>query len=318
MYEENENENENEILIAAENNDYAVVEHLLKSGVSANTSNELGLTALHIAVSKGNVKIIDLLISYHADVNASCSDGWSVLCEATKYNQLHAIETLLSHGAKADTPKKWTVYETALRANANIKIFEMLLAILITPEADNNEITKIFEKAIRRDRHDVLDVIISICPSFSTYLDSQPKSQRIVRLELPVLVDLENSDEMLNAVLVNGYKYEKLFKGGPFDITEEFVEIYHNSELIFRTVQHCNYYYPQPLLNIRKSLWGAGYYPRLAVLNPKLEITGLSHETGGWINATAYRYLDECPSYKWFSIESSLNILPCIDSYEMA
>ncbi|CAG9824499.1 unnamed protein product [Phaedon cochleariae] len=46
-----------------------VVENLLKSGVSANSTDSDGRSALHVAVSRGYVDIVELLLSHGADPN---------------------------------------------------------------------------------------------------------------------------------------------------------------------------------------------------------------------------------------------------------
>jgi ankyrin repeat protein len=60
----------NNLFTAVEYNDIERVNELLKMDNSKiNDLNEEGLSLLHIAVIKGNIKMIDLLLSYGADSN---------------------------------------------------------------------------------------------------------------------------------------------------------------------------------------------------------------------------------------------------------
>jgi hypothetical protein len=302
-------QDEHSILTATRNNDCFSIKNFLNKGVSPDTSNSFGLTSLHIAASTGNVEIIDILMEYNANSNVSCIDGWTPLCEAAKYNQPLAFEHLLHYGANIEFSKKWSVYDAALRANADIKIFKILLEKIIQHGVPNDEIIQIINKSIQNNRDDVLKIIILFCPDFSDYLNSEKKKEQepedIITFFEKVLIDTKESDEVLEVFLLNGYRSEKLSNGGPCVITEEFIEILHDSKVIFKCkIPSKRINFMQPFLAIRKEMWLSGYYPRIAACNPQIEITGLSLESGGWIDKKAYKYLYNCPSYKWIFIEN--------------
>jgi hypothetical protein len=302
-------QDENSILTSTRNNDCLSIKNSLDKGVSPDISNSFGLTSLHVAASTGNIEIIDILMDYNANPNVACTDGWTPLCEAAKYNQRLALEHLLNYGANIEFPKKWSVYDAALRANADIEIFKILLEKIIQHGVSDHEIVQIINKSIRNNRDDVLKIIILLCPDFSDYLNFQKNKEQqpkdIITFFEEVLVDTKEFDEVLEVFLINGYKSEKLPNGGPYVITEEYVEILCDSKLIFKcTIPSKRIDFMQPFLAIRKEMWLSGYYPRIAAFNPQMEITGLSLEYGGWIEKKAYRYLDRCSSYKWIFIEN--------------
>ena len=62
------------IALACESGSAAVVEHLLKAGVSANATGSLGETALHTCAHTGNVEAAKALLARGAAVNAG--DNW--------------------------------------------------------------------------------------------------------------------------------------------------------------------------------------------------------------------------------------------------
>jgi len=64
------------------------------------TPNIKGRTALHVAVRKGRVDLIPLLVGARADVNARDMDGWTPLHHAVFNSRSEAVRTLYGHGAK--------------------------------------------------------------------------------------------------------------------------------------------------------------------------------------------------------------------------
>ncbi|HTY89458.1 MAG TPA: ankyrin repeat domain-containing protein, partial [Candidatus Acidoferrum sp.] len=52
-----------------------IAEALLQGGANVNATNEFGWTALHLAVSSGNQKLVELLLAHKADVNVRNNQG---------------------------------------------------------------------------------------------------------------------------------------------------------------------------------------------------------------------------------------------------
>ncbi|XP_071451376.1 protein phosphatase 1 regulatory subunit 16A [Hetaerina americana] len=87
------------LLEAAARNDVDEVRRLLMKGVSPDSTNEDGLTALHQCCIDDNEEMMKLLIEYGANVNAEDSERWTPLHAAATCGHLHLVQYLISKGA---------------------------------------------------------------------------------------------------------------------------------------------------------------------------------------------------------------------------
>ncbi|XP_049807885.1 protein phosphatase 1 regulatory subunit 16A [Schistocerca nitens] len=87
------------LLEAAARNDIDEVRRLLMKGVSPDSTNEDGLTALHQCCIDDNEEMMKLLIEYGANVNAEDSEKWTPLHAAATCGHLHLVRYLISRGA---------------------------------------------------------------------------------------------------------------------------------------------------------------------------------------------------------------------------
>jgi hypothetical protein len=280
--------------------DISSVKQSLLSGIPANACDDFGRTALHEAAARNNTELLELLIQNGADPNSACADGWTPLCEAARNNCVEAFKKLLEHGSRVDLPCPWSVYDAAIRGNAGLDLFNLLLPKL-SPDTLDNKGRPIIDEAIRRKRPDVVSALIHLGANMSHSMESMAATvhkkgiERIIAIEKRVLVDLDYSREPLNAILTVGWDMEKLWEGGPVGPVRQFVELNQGENLFFRwetpTRRGIEYPYQNILLDMREKIWEAGYYPRLAIFHPKLEITGLSCGYGGYIGWGKYCYL---------------------------
>lgn len=102
------------------------VRRLLEAGVNANAMDDDGQSPLMAAACANNVKALDLLLQYGADVKRAYADGWTALHMAVDFSidstiqrggapgdePLDAIRWLLAHGA--DVSAKTERGETAV------------------------------------------------------------------------------------------------------------------------------------------------------------------------------------------------------------
>jgi ankyrin repeat protein len=105
------------------------VRRLLEAGVNANAMDEDGQSPLMAAACANNVKALDLLLQYGADVKRAYADGWTALHMAVDFSidstiqrggapgdePLDAIFWLLAHGAdvSAETERGETAVDFA-------------------------------------------------------------------------------------------------------------------------------------------------------------------------------------------------------------
>lgn len=77
----------------------AEVKRLLDSGVSASSRDIDGQPAIHVAVSRKNSRILELLLQRGADVKAKDAHGRTALRFATEHNDPLSEKALQAHGA---------------------------------------------------------------------------------------------------------------------------------------------------------------------------------------------------------------------------
>lgn len=87
------------LLEAASRNDIAEVRRLLMRGVSPDSTNEDGLTALHQCCIDDNEEMMKSLLEFGANVNAEDSEKWTPLHAAATCGHLHLVKYLIASGA---------------------------------------------------------------------------------------------------------------------------------------------------------------------------------------------------------------------------
>ncbi|XP_022256387.1 protein phosphatase 1 regulatory subunit 16A-like [Limulus polyphemus] len=87
------------LLEAAARNDIEEVRRLLMLGVSPDSTNEDGLTALHQCCIDDSEEMMKLLIEFGANVNAKDSEQWTPLHAAATCGHLHLVKYLIAKNA---------------------------------------------------------------------------------------------------------------------------------------------------------------------------------------------------------------------------
>lgn len=87
------------LLEAAARNDVEEVRRLLMLGVSPDSTNEDGLTALHQCCIDDSEEMMKLLLEFGANVNAKDSEQWTPLHAAATCGHLHLVRYLISKDA---------------------------------------------------------------------------------------------------------------------------------------------------------------------------------------------------------------------------
>ena len=92
---------------AAEQDDAASVEALLRMGAQAGKTNRYGVTPLIRACLNGNPAIVRMLLNAGADPNTVAPGGETALMTAARTGKVGAVEALLSSGADVNAAEGW-------------------------------------------------------------------------------------------------------------------------------------------------------------------------------------------------------------------
>ncbi len=84
---------------AAQNDDPALADLLIRRGAKVNAVNELGVTPLWVAASNSSAAMVQRLLDAHADPNIAPPTNGSPLMVASRIGNAEAVKALLAHGA---------------------------------------------------------------------------------------------------------------------------------------------------------------------------------------------------------------------------
>src|SRR5215467_376021 len=92
---------------AVEKDDVDLVDRLIKAGANVNAKNDYGSTPMSEAAINGDVAVLDKLLKAGADVESPNADGQTALMIIARTNNLEAARLLLNHGANVNAVEKW-------------------------------------------------------------------------------------------------------------------------------------------------------------------------------------------------------------------
>jgi ankyrin repeat protein len=119
-----------QLFLAVENGHSDMLEAMLsKKGARLNVRENLfGMTALHVAASKGDKTIVELLLTRGADIEAREDTGRTPLHTAAFRGYHEIVELLLLKGAKVNaqtndgkTPLDWAILNSQVRIAETIR-----------------------------------------------------------------------------------------------------------------------------------------------------------------------------------------------------
>ena len=92
---------------AAQRNDLALVDQLLRAGASAKASTRYNVPPLYFAALNGNARMIERLVAAGADANATAYEGQTMLMTAALSGRPDAVRLLLQRGARVDATEPY-------------------------------------------------------------------------------------------------------------------------------------------------------------------------------------------------------------------
>ncbi len=84
-----------------------LVQRLIKAGADVKTANEFGSTPMAEAAVVGDAAVIDALLAAGADAESRGADGQTALMVVARSGNVAAAETLLKHGANVNAREAW-------------------------------------------------------------------------------------------------------------------------------------------------------------------------------------------------------------------
>ncbi len=123
------------LIIAAEMNDYNMIELLIENGTDVDTENYInGNTALHIAARNGEFEIVKLLVEKCANVNKEDDNLYTPLHEASTvdlfrdaYKKPKIVDYLIKNGAKVNAKSKHNETPISLAIHISTEVVEILI-----------------------------------------------------------------------------------------------------------------------------------------------------------------------------------------------
>jgi uncharacterized protein len=118
-------------------NDVSLVDRLLAAGANANAQNDYGSTPLSEAAVVGNLAVIKKLLAAGAKVDAANADGQTALMIVARSSNLEAAKLLLDHGANVNEREHWRGQTALMWAAAENQ--PQMVRLLIKHHANVNE-----------------------------------------------------------------------------------------------------------------------------------------------------------------------------------
>src|SRR5262245_5736533 len=92
---------------AVQRDDLELVERLLRAGASVKVRNEFGATPMSEAAIVGNAALIERLLAAGADVESANADGQTALMVVARTGRVDAARVLIRRGANVNASERW-------------------------------------------------------------------------------------------------------------------------------------------------------------------------------------------------------------------
>ncbi|ETW03648.1 hypothetical protein H310_05045 [Aphanomyces invadans] len=158
-------EKQTPLMLAASNGYLDIVQELLVCGADVTKRNQIGMTALHLAISNGvDIEVVQCLVEANSDFENACTDEYSaetVLITAVISSSVSVVNYLLSKGANIHAKNKDG--QTPLIAAAmhnKVKMIKLLLEHNAVVDEMDKEGSTALMKAVINLNHDATELLI--------------------------------------------------------------------------------------------------------------------------------------------------------------
>ena len=121
---------------AVQKDDVDLVERLIKAGANVNAKNDYGSTPMSEAAINGDVAILDRLLKGGANVESPNADGQTALMVIARTNNVEAAKLLISRGANVNAVEQWKEQTALMWAAASAQ--PAMVKVLVDAHADVN------------------------------------------------------------------------------------------------------------------------------------------------------------------------------------
>jgi len=160
---------------ACSKGDTKIVRLLIDRGVDVNACDKYSTTPLILAIENNNLEIVRLLLEHGADVNPYYKDSRIPLITASIYGNLDIVQLLLDYGADVNARNTFTG-ETALifaYKNNHIDIVKILIKYGSNPKIPDIDNNSVFNDSYVEDRYGNLYLRTPDDPILKMILDYQ-------------------------------------------------------------------------------------------------------------------------------------------------
>lgn len=189
--------------LAVQFNNLSIVDRLIFKGANVNCKNKKMITPLHIASKNGQIEIINLLIANQAKISASDENGVKPIHYATQSGKEEIIRILLNNGASLNDfdNRKNTVLHFACR-NGDDNLVQFILRYLSITDIRNIYGESALHIASQYCKKSTVELLVRL-----GYNPALKDNNHQTPLDIAIKHNVkDNADFLKNYLISNGYR----------------------------------------------------------------------------------------------------------------